>query len=308
MRPDGRTHTLSRLLTFSVVGQRRGCALLVLGAAFVPVIVGCESTPGDWAGGAGRVDATNPLVVRLSNYGKFEEAAWTHLPSIGVRYVFINVPNPEDVGAVRKRLDEHRLMPLVVRGSAAVGSPTGLDELAVQLATCEHLGVQYMFLSVKGSDKALLYERLRRAGDLARQHGVILVLETHPELGTNGDVQLETMKNVNHSNVRVNFDTGNIHFYNTDRTAPAELLKIIDYVATVEIKDHTGGEGVWNFPALGEGNVDIPGVLRILKEHRYSGPITIEVEGIKGVEWDEATTKRSIEKSVKYLRSLGAFR
>jgi inosose dehydratase len=116
------------------------------------------------------------------------------------------------------------------------------------------------------------------------------------------------MKQVNHPNIRVNFDTGNIHFYNANRSAPDELRKIIDYVATVEIKDQIGGEGVWNFPALGEGKIDIRSVIRILKQHGYNGPITIEVEGIKGVEWDEATTKGSIEKSVKYLRSLGVAR
>jgi len=35
---------------------------------------------------------TNPLAVRLSNYGQFQEATWTHLPLIGLQYVFIDVP------------------------------------------------------------------------------------------------------------------------------------------------------------------------------------------------------------------------
>jgi sugar phosphate isomerase/epimerase len=74
------------------------------------------------------------------------------------------------------------------------------------------------------------------------------------------------------------------------------------------LKDHNGEYETWNFPTLGTGVVDIPGVLRILKEHNYDGPITMEVEGIRGVEWTKATTKKAIADSAAYLRSLGNFR
>ena len=116
------------------------------------------------------------------------------------------------------------------------------------------------------------------------------------------------MEKINHPNIRVNFDTANIHYYNKNTDAPTELKKIIDYVATVEIKDHNGEYEGWYFPALGEGIVDIPEVLRILDEHGYTGPITMEIEGIKGIEWDEATTKKNIAISAAYLRSLHKFK
>ena len=116
------------------------------------------------------------------------------------------------------------------------------------------------------------------------------------------------MKQINHPNVRMNFDTGNIHFYNRETDAAAELLKIIDYVATVELKDHSGKYKEWNFPALGRGVVDFPKVLRILREHGYAGPMTVEVEGVKGIEMNEAETKRYVAQSVDYVRSLGRFR
>lgn len=53
------------------------------------------------------------------------------------------------------------------------------------------MGVRYMFLSPKhtGVDKETAYERLRRLGEIAKGYGVIITLETHPDLGTNGDVQ-----------------------------------------------------------------------------------------------------------------------
>jgi inosose dehydratase len=167
-----------------------------------------------------------------------------------------------------------------------------------------------MFLSPKhtGVSKQVAYERLRRAGDIARRHGVTIVLETHPDLGGTADAHRETMRQIHHPNVRVNFDTGNITYYNQGTDAVTELKKIIDYVATVELKDHNGQYKVWNFPVLGKGVVDFPAVLRVLEEHHFCGPITMEVEGIHGVEMDEAQTKQYIAESVKYIQSLGNFR
>ncbi len=167
-----------------------------------------------------------------------------------------------------------------------------------------------MFLSAKrnGADENTVYDRLRRAGDGARHNDVIIVLETHPDLGTNGDVHVRTMRRINHPNIRVNFDTGNITFYNHDTNAPAELAKCIDYVATVEIKDHNAQFESWNFPPLGKGKVDIPAVLKLLREHGYSGPVTMEIEGVKGVDRSLEQIKNDIAESTRYLRSVDRFK
>jgi len=253
---------------------------------------------------------SNPLACRFASYGEFKESAWTHLPQIGVHYVFMNVPAPDEVEATMKRLAEHKLTPVVLRGDTKLSEATSVEDLAVQLETCEKMGVRYMFLSPKrhGAPQEVVCDRLRQVGEIAKQHGVTVALETHPDLGTNGDVHLETMKLINHPNIRVNFDTGNITYYNKDTDAVAELKKIVDYVATVELKDHTGQYETWNFPPVGQGVVDIPAILGILKEHNYSGPITLEFEGIKGVELNETETQKAIAESVAYVRSLGCFK
>lgn len=250
------------------------------------------------------------LACRFANYAGCEEAAWTHLPSIGIRHVFMNAPAPDQVESTQARLASHGLTAVVLRGNADLSQPEGLARLESQCAVCERMNVRYLFLSVKrqGADKAVIYERLRQAGDLARRHGVIIALETHPDLGTNGDVLLETMRQVHHPNVRVNFDTGNIHFYNRGTDAPAELRKIIDYVATVEVKDHNGEFESWHFPALGRGCVNFPEVLKILRDHHYQGPVTLEIEGVRGVSRTRAEIEQDIAASAGYLRSLSSFR
>jgi len=249
----------------------------------------------------------NILACRLANYGRFQESAWTHLPSIGFHSVFLSVPPLDKVGETQALLEKHGLRVAVLRGETDLSRPTCVDELTVQLETCAKLGVKYMFLSPKhpGVSKEIACERLRQAGEIARRHGVTITLETHPDLGTNGDVHAETMRRIDHPNIRVNFDTGNISYYNRDTDAVTELAKCIDYVATVEFKDHSGQFETWDFPTIGRGVVDFAAVMKLLREHAYGGPITMEVEGTRGVEMTEEQTKQYIAESARYLRALG---
>ena len=249
------------------------------------------------------------LAVRITSYGKFQDAAWEHLPSIGVHHLFLPVPKPEEVDALMQKLQKHGLKALVVRGDTDFSKDSCVEQLAGQLAILEKMGVRYMFLSVKcnGAPKEDVYGRLRRAGDEARKHDVTLTFETHPELGTNGDVQLETMAAVNHPSVRVNFDTGNISYYNKGGDAVVELTKVVKLVGTMELKDHNLEPESWTFPVLGKGKVNFPIILEMLRKQQFAGPITIEFEGVKGVELDEAQTKQSIADSVAYLKSLAVF-
>ena len=161
--------------------------------------------------------------------------------------------------------------------------------------------------SASGADRAAFFERLRAIGDAAAGLGVTVALETHPDLATNGAVAAETMAAVDHPHVRVNFDTANVYYYNRDVTAEGELAKVIDHVASVHLKDTTGGYETWDFPVLGTGVVDFPKVLAMLADRRFAGPLTMELEGTEGVKLDESGQLRYVEDSAAYLRSIGAF-
>ena len=240
----------------------------------------CTATFAQDANPAARVThLTNPLAIRIMNYGKYQDDAWTHLPTLGMHYVFLATPAADQVASIQERLRDHHLRPLVLRGDTDLGRPSSVDELAGQLAVIERMGVKYMFLSPKhtGVSKQVAYERLRRAGDIARRHGVTIVLETHPDLGGTADAHRETMRQIHHPNVRVNFDTGNITYYNQGTDAVTELKKIIDYVATVEserpqrpvqgLELPGAGQGRGRFPrrAQGAGGTSLP------RPHHHGG-------------------------------------
>ncbi len=254
-------------------------------------------------------DPAWPLAVRFRSYGDYAEAAWTHLPEIGIKYVFLSVPKPDEVDATMQKLKAHGLTPVVMRGDADLTKETFAEEIGTQSAVCKKMGVKYIFLSAKRKEtpKDVTYARLRAAGDAAKRHGVIVALETHPDLGTNGAVQIETMQAVNHPNIRVNFDTANVTYYNKDTSGLAEMTKSIGFVATVEFKDHSCEFETWDFPVVGQGKVDFPGIVKLLQDNNYAGPVTIEFEGTKGVELTEEETKKAIADSVAYVRTLGNF-
>ncbi|MEA1951657.1 MAG: sugar phosphate isomerase/epimerase family protein, partial [Planctomycetota bacterium] len=207
------------------------------------------------------------------------------------------------------KLAKHGLKVAVFRGDTDLSRPGSIDEMATQLATCEKMGVRYMFLSPKHKtvSKEVAIERLKKIGDVAKKHNVIIGLETHPDLGTNGDVHVATMKAIDHPNIRVNYDCANITYYNEGADTVTELKKCIDYVGTFEFKDHDLKLKSWCFPALGEGKVDIPGVLKVLVAHGYRGPITLEIEGTEGVKRTPKQIKDEIARSAKYIRSLRKF-
>jgi sugar phosphate isomerase/epimerase len=247
------------------------------------------------------------VACRISSYKPFTGRAYEHLASLGLRHVEILVPPPDTVAATQAQLDKHGLVASSLHGECDISQPNVAQRVAEQMPAFEALGCAIMFTSVRKGELAAetAYSRLREAGEVARAHGVTLVLETHPDLVTNGEVARQTMEAVDHPNVRVNFDTANIYFYNRDVDCVAELRHVVPYVAAVHLKDTDGGYRHWHFPALGEGIVDFGEVFAVLDEAGFQGPCTLEIEGLEGEEKTEQRVRERVAASVDYLRQLG---
>jgi L-ribulose-5-phosphate 3-epimerase len=249
----------------------------------------------------------NILACNLNSYGKFRENAYEHLAQIGVRHVEIGAPLPTDVGGVMGVLERHGLSATSVIARCDVGDDAGIEAFAAPVAAAHALGARIIFTSVKAGPipRVDVCRRLRAMGDIAGSRGITLVLETHPDLAQNGDVALETMRAIEHPHVRINYDTGNVYYYNQGVDGLAELRKILDYVGAIHLKDTNGAYETWNFPTLGQGVVDFPAVFRLLNGRGFFGPFTLELEGIRGEALDEVGTRQRVADSVAYLRQIG---
>jgi L-ribulose-5-phosphate 3-epimerase len=162
---------------------------------------------------------------------------------------------------------------------------------------------------VGAGERSTIIDHLRRLGDVAAELGVTLALETHKGPTQNASAMLALMSEVDHPNLRLNFDTGNIAYYNPGADPCDELQQVKHLVRNVHLKDNRGGLEDWYFPAVGDGgSVDFRRVREILDGVGYAGAYTIEIEGIGGEpEPGLEGRQERVRRSVGHLRACGYF-
>ena len=252
----------------------------------------------------------NIIACNLGSYrGKFsKQETYEHLNKIGLTNVEISAPKTQEIDTVQEELDTYGLTATTILASHDVKSQNFVSDFQQTLETTHKMGVDRIFLSAHGGDlpKDVVFNRLRTLGGNAQKLGITICLETHPNLANNGDIALETMNNINHPCIGINFDTANVH-YHTNRKIDTvdEIQKVLDYIKAVHLKDTMGGYHAWNFPTLGEGIVDFEAVFELLNSRGFEGPFTMELEGIEGENIDRAGILNRVEDSFQYLKDLG---
>jgi L-ribulose-5-phosphate 3-epimerase len=213
-----------------------------------------------------------------------------HLARHGVKVSGCNVGGAdlrttEGVELTRRRIEfaaRWFAVPVVISGA---GQPADLDE------------------------RRAIVEHLRQLGDTAGALGVTIALETHKGPTQNAAAMLALIDDVDHPRVRLNFDTGNIAYYNRGFDPADELEKVKHLVRNVHVKDSRGGFEDWYFPAVGDGgSVDFRRIRQVLDGVGFRGPYTVEIEGIGG-EPEPSLEERQhrIARSAQHLRSCGYF-
>jgi sugar phosphate isomerase/epimerase len=77
-------------------------------------------------------------------------------------------------------------------------------------------------------------------------------------------------------------------------------------VGSVHLKDTDGGFHSPNFPRIGTGVVDFPGVFEILGRQKFTGPYTLELEGPIVSALDVPGRVGFLRDCMAYLRSIKA--
>ena len=134
----------------------------------------------------------------------------------------------------------------------------------------------------------------------AEKVGVVLGLENHGGVPALAEEQVALITAINSPSLKATIDIGN---YLHAGQEPEKGTKIaVKTVAYVHIKDYrkvpdTSSPQGWTVEAasVGEGDVNVPACLKVLKEAGYDGFIGLEYEGLE----DERT---GVPKSVSYLR------
>jgi len=135
------------------------------------------------------------------------------------------------------------LEPLMMFSGIYPENEKGLEVLTNKLkqAAAAKIPQVLTFGHTKGGNKKLWIERFKLLGPIAKDLNVLLVVKQHGgETGT-GESCAEITREVDHPNVKVNFDAGNVMDYNDVDPIP-DLKKCAAEVRSFCIKDHR------NFP------------------------------------------------------------
>jgi sugar phosphate isomerase/epimerase/catechol 2,3-dioxygenase-like lactoylglutathione lyase family enzyme len=182
----------------------------------------------------------------------------------------------------------------------AIGSPddfvqTTPEGMAEQVALVKgfvdlaiKLGVPTISLKV-GSPKegvseddavGLIVEGLNQVAPYALEHSVFLALENRTTLTNNTEVVLRILRELKNLRVRVLLDTGNLLQYGL---SPGEVLQAVEtlapYTVHTHLKDGRGHRKEFRPAPLGQGELDMDAILRILRVSGYLHPLCVQYEG-----------------------------
>jgi L-ribulose-5-phosphate 3-epimerase len=215
-----------------------------------------------------------------------------------------------DVQLLRERLQAMQLTPLTVGAFCDPLDPPQVEAFRRRIDFARQLGAPFVIGDVSpdaetGGRRRKLVNALRRFGDYATERGIRIALETHKGPTRNGKLARELLSEVNHPSVGFNYDTGNIYYFNEGIDPAEDVKEIADRVIHVHLKDTLGGKGQWQFCALGEGRVDFPRVIQTLESAEYSGPYSLEIEGLEGEDLTREQHLERILESLEYLKQIG---
>ncbi|HET6423020.1 MAG TPA: TIM barrel protein [Planctomycetaceae bacterium] len=131
------------------------------------------------------------------------------------------------------------LEPVMMFSTVYPEHPRGLAVLTqrIKQAAAAGIGQVLTFGHTKGDNRAVWVERFKQLGPIAKDHNVTIVVKQHGgETGT-GEACAAIIREVNHPNIAVNYDAGNVMDYLDVNPLP-DIQKCVGEIRSFCIKDH----------------------------------------------------------------------
>jgi sugar phosphate isomerase/epimerase len=155
------------------------------------------------------------------------------------------------------------------------------SDLGVNLLTIHPGLANFLINSIREHNKVQLAKSIHKLLSSMKNSGVVLCLENMPKnchiMLDENDIK-DTFMKINLDNLYITYDTS--HFYTCD--GDVNILwdyfsKIIKNVHLVENFSKTSD----THPPLGTGKVNFHEIFKVMKNHKYQGPIIIELSSAK---------------------------
>lgn len=216
----------------------------------------------------------------------------------------------EQLRDVKALLQEHKLNCVGIGAHSNLMKAEGIENLLRSIDLAVAFECPYIITATGDShddsdvieDERILAKNLEPVIKKCEQLNKVLVIETHGNNYPTG-LSLKKLAQTLNNRVKINYDTGNVVFYGN--TLPYEdLASSADDVAFIHLKDKRGPYYEWNFPAIGDGELDFQRILSILQKAEYRGPISVEIEftPLGPANLDEVND--AVKRSYLYLSSI----
>lgn len=202
--------------------------------------------------------------------------------------------------------------PLLGKGAEAAAE--GFRRLRARIDLAARLNVPIVNtgvgVAVENEDIDTFVTQLYHLLDYAQERGVKIGVESHAGVSETAAASLAFCRRVNHPALGINHDAGNVRFYaGQDPVADLDSVagEIGEWLVHVHIKDHRGGKGDWDFPPLGEGDLDLKALAALYRRIGFAGPYSLEIE-FGGPESTDPTPEiidRGVADSYRFMQDLG---
>ena len=199
---------------------------------------------------------------------------------------------PNEIDETRELLDRFGLRCVSLSGHAPLHLDEGMRRLRAVLAAAKALDVLVLNTFTGDAETPEEIDRfkanVRDIADEAQAAGIRLCIETDSNLLPTAEIGVRLLDEIGHDWIQINYDPGNVVYY-AGASPEVDVRNGLGRYGHFHLKDQRGGEGVLDFPVLGEGQLDLPSILRDLAGSGFSGPVSMEIEftDYEYPPWDE---------------------
>ncbi|MEQ8698585.1 MAG: sugar phosphate isomerase/epimerase [Bauldia litoralis] len=263
----------------------------------------------------------NRLGGHTNSYHTYSvEEALEGIAAAGYRYVELSavrgwtehVPLEADaktLGKIQRMMNQLGLISLSLSGHSDLTTKDGLADGLLAVDLYERMGIDIMNTAIGGhysenEDEAAFMGNIHELADYAAARDIRLGIEIHGEITMSGKASIPVLERIGRPNVLINYDTANVEFYSGVK-AVDDLPIAVPKMVHCHLKDKLGEGRVWNFPGIGDGDIDFKQVLGIIEKGGYTGPLSVEIE-FTGEPWPALdVVNQSMKTSYERLAALG---
>ncbi len=241
---------------------------------------------------------------------------------IGAVRGYVEHMNPDDVsssaiGELQESLRRHGLRAVSISGHSEMHTAEGMERHRRLLHACSELGalvVNTYTGDMETGEEAAGFtqeERMRfiesayALGDEAQRLGVLLCIENDSHSMPTGEVGHRVLREIGHPCVRMNYDAANAVAFG-GASVEDDIEYALPVLGHLHLKDQRGGKGVFDFPPLGEGDLDLRSLLSGVEDSGFTGPVSMEIieaAGDGSPDWEACLS--AAKRGKAYWDSLG---